>query len=122
MDNEKISLGVNFANENLIFHLRMISLNEEQELRQRYAEILPDDVGKEQKYYRVIIDALKEFSVDYPQKYERDKKVLLVEGAKSPAAAIEDYFGEMTIAKERLANGLFLSYRERMQPTVIFLA
>lgn len=125
MNSEKISLSVGFKSEKPIFHLRMISVTEEQEYLQRFSDIADNDVEKADKTYQILVDGLKSFASDFPQKTEivegKETKVLLVEKASSPSDAIAKYFEEKSVVKERIANTAILAFRNQMQPDVSFL-
>jgi hypothetical protein len=111
MEQEKISLSVGYKSEKPIFHLRMISVMEEQEFFQRFSDIADNDTEKAEKTYQILVDGLKAFASDFPQKTEivegKETKVLLIEKAVSPSDAIAKYFAKNQWLRKELQTRQF---------------
>lgn len=139
LSQENISFSVGFNNNPITFHLRMISVAEENKLRQRFTALSEDE--KELKDYELNVDALAEFSINAPT----IKKMMPV--AEQPAEAdenqepkmefqdvqltgitpglpgqvIRDYFADRTASKERIADFAVRAFLSRLTPDVSFL-
>lgn len=123
MSNRVYNVGASHGGEEIIFHLRSISVAEETRYTDRYAEISDlDSVElKAQQEYDIIVDALASWSDKAPTIKIAGKEAPVGEtGAETPEAAVRAYFAERTNEKERTAQQVVLQYRRKLQPQVVF--
>lgn len=120
------SVGAKHEKEEVIFHLRGISVAEENRYTARFADISDlDSVElRAEKEYEILTDSLAIWSEKFPT-IKVDGKELTVgeEGAPSfdtPEAAVRAYFAEKTNDKERTAQQVVIQYRRKLQPEVVF--
>lgn len=128
--NKVISIGATHGDEEIIFHLRSISVAEEARYTNRYAEIsdLDSDEKKAEQEYAILTDSLASWAEKAPTiknaGVESDSSVekVLAEGevAKTPADVVREYFSKRTPEKERTAQQVVLQYRRKLQPKVVF--
>jgi hypothetical protein len=118
---QKISLRVGYEGESLAFHLRMISMAEEQRYTQRFIDIVDSDPEtKSEKEYQILVDAISNWSVEVPTKKDvAGKDEPIAEG--TPSEAIRRYFAERSDEKERILNTAYMSFKARLAPSVSFL-
>ena len=112
MTPETIGVTVTYK-EPITFHLRMIGIDEENQLRQKMFGI-PDN-EKAEKAYQNNVDLLADLSL---------KEADGVEKHDSATGFVEDiraYFTEKTVIKERLAEYAVRAYLMKLQPDVSFL-
>src|SRR5687768_6803854 len=113
LDPETISFSVGYKSDKAIFHLRMATVQEEQEFLQRFNDI--SDAEKTEKEYEILVDILKGFSIAQPEKLEiasgKQTRSLLIVEASSPSEAVAAYFAERSTVKERIANSAVMAYR-----------
>jgi hypothetical protein len=118
-------IEIGFGESKVIFHLRMISVAEEDAVQQKFNDISDSDTDKWQKQYDVCRDALGEFSVEMPQTLLKEKaefkRVPLVEAAETPTAAIDVFFKERTIENERTIRDAFWLFKSQLASESRFL-
>ena len=106
--------------EEVIFHLRSISVAEENRYTNRYAEIsdMDSDERKAEKEYEILTDVLAEWSTDAPT--IKVKGVEQPSTAETPAAGVREFFAERSNEKERTAQQVVVQFRRKLQPRVVF--
>lgn len=117
------SIGASHGDEEIIFHLRSISVAEENRYTNRYAEIndLDSDERRAEQEYEILTDALASWSDKAPTIKLAGKEAPVSDPApETPAAAVLAYFAERTNEKERIAQQVVLQYRRKLQPKVVF--
>jgi hypothetical protein len=118
-----LNIGAGYDGEITYFHLRSISVAEDNRYAARFLEI-PDTADEERKAelsYGIFVDALVSWSESGPTKKEVDgKEVALYPDAETPADAVRKFFEERTPNNERLAPAVVGRYRTMLQPEVVF--
>lgn len=121
------SIGASHGDEEVVFHLRSISVAEENRFTTRYAEIndLDSDEKKAEQEYQIATESLAAWSEKNPTVKRGGKELAAgdegsLAGSESPAAAVTAYFAERTNEKERTAQQVMLQFRRRLQPKVVF--
>lgn len=118
-------LETGYGDSRVIFHLRMISVAEEDSVQQKFNDISDSDTDKWQKQFEICRDALGEFSTEMPQRLERVKgeftRVPLVEKAETPTAAIDAFFKERTIENERVIRDAYWLFKSQLASDSRFL-
>jgi hypothetical protein len=120
------SIGASHGDEEIIFHLRSISVAEENRYTSRYAEIndLDSDEKRADQEYEILTEAIASWSEQNPTVKRGGKELAADEGSlagsESPAAAVKAFFAERTNEKERTAQQVVLQYRRKLQPKVVF--
>ncbi len=113
MTTETIGVTVTYK-EPITFHLRMISVTEENQLRQKMFGIT--EAEKAEKSYQNNVAMLADLSVKLPDGMY-DEAV-----PKCPVdQAVKSYFAEQSILKERIAEYAVRGYFIKLQPDVSFL-
>lgn len=99
------------------FYLRMISMLEDTQLRQRFSEIavMEDPVKKAEANYRINVEALTQFAVKAP--------LLPYKAEQSPlaAVAVKELFEDFTPAKDWIAEFIVRDFQTQLVPKVSFL-
>lgn len=110
--------------EEIIFHLRGISVAEETRYTNQYAEIsdLDSDEKKAEKEYAILTDSLATWSEKAPTVKQNgvESGPTVVEKPLTPGDAVRLYFADRTPEKERTAQQVVLQYRRKLQPRVVF--
>lgn len=117
------NVGASHGDEEIIFHLRSISVAEENRYTSRYSEIsdLDSDERRAEQEYEILTDSLASWSEKAPTIKLAGKEAPVGEnGSESPAAAVTAYFAERTNEKERTAQQVILQFRRKLQPKVVF--
>lgn len=118
-------IEIGFGDSKVIFHLRMISVAEEDAVQQKFNDIADSDTEKWQKQFEICRDALGEFSIEMPQRLEKEKaefkRVPLVEKAETPQAAIDQFFKERTIENERVVRDAYWLFKSQLASDSRFL-
>ena len=121
------NIGASHGEEEIIFHLRSISVAEETRYTNRYAEIsdFDSDEKKVEQEYSILTDSLAGWSETAPT--IKNGGVESVNQVKpgppttiTPADAVRAYFADRTPDKERTAQQVVLQYRRKLQPKVVF--
>lgn len=124
-----ISIGATHGEgEEIIFHLREISVAEETRYTSQFGAIndLDSEEKKAEKEYGIITEALASWSEKNPTIIVGGKDTAespQPEGYTAPATpadAVRAYFAEKTPAKERTAQQVVIRYRNKLQPKVVF--
>lgn len=117
-------IEIGFGDDKVIFHLRMISVAEEDSVQQRFNDVA-DDFDKWQKEFEICRDAICEFSIEMPERLEKEngefKKVALVEDTLTPEEAIGKFFAERTVENERVIRDAFWLFKRQLAPEARFL-
>lgn len=121
MTPETISFSVGYKHELPTFHLRMISMAEENAFNARFVDIADKDPAKDDKQYQIKVDALADWSVQMPTRKEDGEDIPLMNGQPTPAATIKAYFAEKSTDKEWIAEFAIRALRIRTQPEVTYL-
>lgn len=119
MTPETISLKVGYKSTKITFHLRVVSLKEENLYTQRFIDLIGKD-NREEREYQIIVDALSTWAAAMPT-IEEDGKELPLMTDKTAMEATAEYFKERTNEKERIVNAAMVSFRNQMTPSVDFL-
>jgi hypothetical protein len=121
------AIGASHGDEEIVFHLRSISVAEENRFTSRYSEIndLDSDEKRAEQEYEIQTEAIANWSEKNPTVKRGGKELQASDegslaGSDSPAAAVAAYFAERTNEKERTAQQVLLQYRRRLQPKVVF--
>lgn len=125
MGNKVYNIGASYdEGEEIIFHLRGISVAEENRYTNRYAEIgdLDSDERRAEQEYEILTDALANWSESAPTLKQKGADVPKTpeEATLTPADAVRAYFAGRTPEKERTAQQIVLQYRRKLQPKVVF--
>lgn len=117
MTPETIGVTVTY-NEPITFHLRMIGVAEESELRQKMFGL--SEKEKAEKSFQNNVDLLADLSVKSPDGIDER---IEASGAVTDFAkeVVRAYFAERTVIKERIAEYAVRGYFVRLQPDVSFL-
>lgn len=126
--NRVIKIGIGYDGEITFFHLRAITIAEENAFTAKFTETagLAPEVKAEAET-QACIDAIAAWSHKAPSREFADpddpgktKETVIYEDAVEPAEGVRRYFEEGDFDKERVANQLVLAYRTKLQPTVVF--
>jgi hypothetical protein len=125
MTPETISIGVTLGSKH-VFHLRMLSMAEEQERRQQTFGLSETEVQASE--YERNVNLLADLSEkmpgglfeNTPEKSEDRKFVKYIEDFDSPAAAVRAFFETQTISKERIAYFAVRAFMVRLTPDIDF--
>lgn len=120
----QFSMIVGYGAEKITFHLRMVSMAEEQRYTQRFADLVDtlDSEERAKKEYAILVESLVNWSSAMPVRRGEDTKDLDVAlGEGTLAEAIHAYFDERTDTKERILNATVVAFRNRLTPEVSFL-
>jgi len=121
--NELKPIEIGYGEEKVIFHLRMISIAEEETTTRKFTDIA-DSTEKYQKEFDICKEALGEFSVSMPQRLEREKGELVrrpLNNAETPGGAILQHFSERTAQNERIVRDAFFMFKQMLAPAARFL-
>lgn len=120
---ETIKVTVTYK-EPITFHLRMIGISTEEQLRQKMFGLSEDQ--KAEKSYQNNIDMLADLSVKhadglfkFTEADENENENVLIR-QNSPAESVREYFKDRTILKERIAEYAVRGYFIKLQPDVNF--
>lgn len=123
---EKVGVTVTFK-EPITFHLRMISIDEENKLRQKMFGLTEEE--KAEKAYQNNVDMLADLSEKIPAGMFPNKPNTIAEDAPKthyfedftkPEVAVQSFFAERTVLKERIAEYAVRGYFVRIAPDVNF--
>lgn len=122
MNSETIGVKVTFGAESVQFHLRLISLAEEAKLREKLSDLT--DTEREKVAYQNNVDLLASLSVKMPDGEQfapapESVEEVQTEG-KSPARAIQNYFKNRTVVKERIAEYAVRAFFIKLVPSIDF--
>lgn len=125
MSNKVFNIGASHGEEEIIFHLRSISVAEENRFTARFADISDMDSleRKAEQEYEIFTDAIASWSESKPTlKGKAGEDTSFPEGAlvETPAEAVAAYFKESNAEKERTAQAVILTFRRKLQPKVVF--
>lgn len=105
--------------QKLHFYFRMISIAEESQYMQRFLKMTENADERSKAEYRAILDGMKEWSIKPPTVESDGKHEPLADG-NNAAEVLENFFGEYTVAKERMLHTVMLEFRAAMQPPASF--
>lgn len=110
---ETVGITLTFK-EPITFHLRLISIDEENQLRQKMFGL--SEKEKTEKSYQNNVDLLADLSTKLPDGMFGDAV------PKCPTdCAVREYFADKTVLKERLADYAVSAYFAKITPTIDFL-
>jgi hypothetical protein len=116
---------VGYGDEQIVFHPRMATLAEVDDVRQQLNDISDSDEEKYQKDYEIRIAAISEWSAEAPQKLVKEKgefvRQPLVENAESTLDAMKRFFGDRTPENERVIRAAYNAFDLQFNPTIDFL-
>lgn len=119
-------IGAGYNGEVAIFHLRSISVAEDNRYAARFLEI-PLKESEERKAeleYNIYVDAIASWSEKAPTTPTTDDKGNAVEapiyGDLIPADAVRKFFEERNPETERIAPAIIGNYRKKLQPEIVF--
>lgn len=116
IEQDKITIKVTLAGKSATFPLRMISMAEEMQLRQRYTG-LTDSSEKgsvSDQEWQINVDALKEFSLSGDVQVDDPAE-------KAPHIPVAEFFHQRTPTKERMAEYAVRGFLSKLAPDVSFL-
>lgn len=118
-----IHIGAGYDNEVTFFHLRAISMAEENRYSARFLEIKPTETEerKAELSYEIFVDALASWSDAVPTVKDKDG----IESPKYPevtvpAEAVQKYFETCTPETERIAPMIISRFRQLLSPEIVF--
>lgn len=126
MDKVIHRIGAGYGDDIVVFHLRSISIAEENAYTNRFLDIGVNESveGRAKKEHDIFVDSLASWSdigptsvnhvndsVEFPQLYP---------DAETPADAVKLYFKDCGIERSRIALQVVGSFRQRLQPKVVF--
>lgn len=125
MFSEIIETRITFGST-VTFFLRMLSISEENDFRQRVFGI--EEKDRAEKEYGANVALLKELSAKMPEglfplrpkDLSASDRTIYQEDIKSAAEAVEKFFAVRSVVKERIAYYAVRSYFLRLQPTESF--
>jgi hypothetical protein len=127
MKQETISLRVVGRKDTVTFHLREISVSEDEEYGERHAKIADKKGAEKAKAaFKIYIDAIASWSDAMPtiENGEVDEKgnaISLPIGEGSISDAVRQYFSDDSPAKERMLRAVIGNYRTSLYPDVTFV-
>lgn|GEM_PF-5017160 len=125
MTNETISIGVTLGSKNT-FHLRMIGISEEQELRQKTFGLSDKEISDTE--YERNVSLLSDLSEKMPEglfpnspkvRCENDSAIY-IESFSKPSEAIREFFADKTVSKERIAYFAVRAFFVKLTPEIDF--
>lgn len=122
---ETIDVSVTFG-KTARFSLRMLSLAEEETYRQRFFGIKEDE--KAEKEYGAGVALLAELSTkmpeglfpNRPEKVDSSDRTVYLEDFKTPKEAVEKFFAQRSVIKERIVYFAVRGYFLKLSPTESF--
>lgn len=118
-------IEIGYEDRKFVFHLRMVSVAEESDYDQRFADIAESDPNKYDREFQLCKQALGEFSIGAPEKVitekGKPKRVPIDSKAESSLAAIEKAFAERTPENERLIRRAYSIFKSQLDPDIRFL-
>lgn len=118
-----IKIGVGYGDDITFFHLRHISMSEESKFTSKFNfGDLPAEERAE-KEHETLVDAIASWSTQGPTKkaVKEGKSIDELIYPEMPSAdAVRKFFSDTEYDAERLVNSLMLTYRSRLQPSVVF--
>jgi hypothetical protein len=123
--NDTVEVSVTFGSK-ITFFLRMISIAEETQLRQKAFGL--KDEERAAKEYQLNVDILKDLAdkmptglfPDPPEVRDAADESIYSDTHVAPFKAIEAFFAERTAVKERIAFYAVRGYFVRLQPSDFF--
>lgn len=120
---EIVNIGVKHGSAEVVFHLRVISVAEENRYAARFLAI-PDKDTEERKAeleYSIFVDSLAAWSEEpLTARTESGDESLVYPGINTPADSVKEFFKEKTPYTERIAPAVIGRYRMKLQPDVVF--
>ena len=120
--NETIEVSVTFGST-VRFFLRMLALSEEDSYRQTVFGLKKEEIAA--KEFNANVELLAELSTEMPiglfpnrpDETEEADQTVYAEDFQTPRAAIEAFFAEKTVLKERIAYFAVRGYFLQLSPT-----
>lgn len=132
-------IGVGYDDAVTIFHLRTITVAEDNRYANRFLEIPKNatDEARSELEYGIFVDALASWSTSGPTRRviekhpdagpggemtetEVEMEKELFPNIETPAEAVKQFFNQRDEQTERIAPALMAAYRNRLKPSVIF--
>ncbi len=127
-----LHIGAGYNGKMTVFHLRAISVAEDNRYSARFLEISPSESEerKAELEYDIFVDSLASWSDAAPTQRmlvgqneaggTSNAEVELFPDAPTPADAVRQFFAERDPETERLAPAIIGRYRTKLQPEVVF--
>jgi hypothetical protein len=116
---------VGYGDEKIVFHPRMATVAEVDDVNQQLNDIADSDDQKYQKDFDIRITAISEWSAEAPQKLVKIKgefqRQPLIEDAESTLDAMKRFFGDRTPENERVIRAAYNAYNLQFNPEIDFL-
>lgn len=104
------SVRAKFGSENVVFHLRLISIAEEKSVRDKFL------TAKDDETFGINVDVLAQFSTSPPTtEYEKNLP------GESAEDAVRDYFADKGTVKQRIAQSVIGAFLMKQVPEIDFL-
>lgn len=113
-------IEVGYRDEKLVFHLKMISVEQEDAILQRFAEVSDKDTERFTKRFEIYKDAVAEAACEMPVLTKNGKSAPLAKEG-TPAAAILEHFRERNTENERIIRAAYVLFRSELEPDASFL-
>jgi hypothetical protein len=119
------SFKIGYGDDQVVFHPRMASIAEFDDVQLKLNDIKDSDEEKYQKQFDICIEAIAEWSSETPQKLVKEKgefkRVDLVENPESSLDALKRYFAQRTPEGERIIREAYQLFLVGMRPESSFL-
>jgi hypothetical protein len=111
------------------FFLQMIGIAEEEQLTQKLLGVKEDE--KAEQEYLIAVQIISELAdrtgkmplglfPNKPEEVDKNDSSVYLENFNKPSEAVNAFFSEKTVGRERLARYVFRSYLVRLQPAESF--
>jgi hypothetical protein len=126
MDKKIYRVGASYGDEVVVFHLRSISVAEENGYTNRFLDLSTNESteSKAKKEHDIFVDSIASWSDIGPTSAEQTqdgvKFVPLFSETETPADAVRKYFENSDAEKSRIAIQVVLAFRQKLQPRVVF--
>lgn len=116
---------VGYGDEKIVFHPRMATVAEVDDVNQQLNDIADSDELKYTKDFDIRLAAVSEWSAEAPEKLVKVKgefiREPLVENAESALDAMKRYFGDRTPESERIIRAAYNAFNLQFNPEIDFL-
>ncbi len=118
-------IEVGYTDEDkVIFHLRKISIAESDELDAKMADA-ESAADKHKNLYLIRLEALKDYSVEMPEKYVKENgelKRVPLNDATTANVALQEHFSERSLENEWVIRDAFIRFKQALQPSSRYLS
>jgi hypothetical protein len=125
MTNETISIGVTLGSKH-VFHLRLIGITAEQELRQKTFGLSDQEIS-ETEYERnasLLADLSEKMPEglfpNSPKERSEDDSAIYIESFTKPSEAVRAFFADKSVSKERIAYFAVRAFFVKLTPDIDF--